>query len=57
MIKYDELKDILYKNKQILYPRIPELKNDIYLAGMIYDSYAGNVSELTAVTQIGRAHV
>ena len=57
MNKYDELKDILYKNKQIPYPEIPELENDLCLAGMIYDSYAGNISELTAVTQYVYQHI
>lgn len=51
MIKYEELKRILQKNKNIPYPEIPMLNSNKRYCNLIYDSFGGEKGELTAITQ------
>lgn len=51
MIKYSELKCILEKNNNIPYPGTPKLPKSPKYAKLVYDSYAGCMGELTAITQ------
>ena len=52
MIKYEELKSILQKNRNIPYPSVPKLYHNKRYCNLIYDSFGGERGE-----QIGRAHV
>ena len=51
MIKYEELKRILQKNKNIPYPAVPKLYPNKRYCNLIYDSLGGEKGELTAITQ------
>ena len=52
MISYEGLKEILLKNKDILYPNIPYIYANSNYIKLLYDLYAGeNGSELTVIAQ------
>ena len=51
MIKYEELKRILEKNKNIPYLEVPRLYPNKRYCNLIYDSLGGEHGELTAITQ------
>lgn len=57
MIKYEELSEILYKNKHIPYPEIQSLYPNPNYANLIYDSFGGEKGELTAITQYIYEHI
>lgn len=57
MMKYEELRKILYRNNGILYPKIPKLCPNKKYADFIYDSFAGEEGELTAITQYIYEHI
>lgn len=57
MMKYEELSKILYKNKNIPYPAIPNLYPNKNYANLIYDSFGGKKGELTAITQYIYEHL
>lgn len=57
MIKYEELEKILIEPKKVPYPTVPRLpKNKVY-AQMIYDSFAGETGEFTALSQYIYEHI
>lgn len=57
MIKYEELKEILQKNRIIPYPSIPRLYSNPRYCQMIYDSFGGEKGELTAINQYIYEHI
>ncbi len=57
MIKYEELNKMLCENKKIPYPPIPKLYPNKRYANLIYNSFAGNEGELTAITQYIYEHI
>lgn len=57
MIKYEELNQMLIKNKKVPYPQIPKLYPNKRYANLIYESFAGKKGELTAVTQYIYEHI
>lgn len=57
MIKYEELKSILQKNRNIPYPSVPKLYPNKRYCNLIYDSFGGERGELTAITQYIYEHM
>lgn len=57
MIKYEELEEILLKNKNIQYPEVPRLYPNKRYCNLIYDSLGGEKGELTAITQYSYQYI
>lgn len=57
MIKYEELEQMLIRNKKVPYPPIPNLYPNKKYANLIYNSFAGKEGELTAITQYIYEHI
>lgn len=57
MIKYEELNQMLVRNKKVSYPPVPNLYPNKKYANLIYDSFAGEEGELTAITQYIYEHI
>lgn len=57
MIKYEELEEILLKNKNIQYPEVPRLYPNKRYCNLIYDSLCGEKGELTAITQYSYQYI
>ena len=57
MIKYEELNQMLARNKKVPYPPVPNLYPNKKCANLIYDSFAGEEGELTAITQYIYEHI
>ena len=57
MIKYEELNQMLLRNKKVPYPQIPNLYPNKGYANLIYESFAGKEGELTAITQYIYEHI
>ena len=57
MIKYEELNQMLVRNKKVPYPPVPNLYPNKKYANLIYDSFAGEEGELTAITQYIYEHI
>ena len=57
MIKYEDLKGMLQKNKNIPYPSVPKLYHNKRYCNLIYDSFGGKNGELTAITQYIYEHI
>lgn len=57
MITYQEGRELLDKTSKIPYPPIPQLYQNIRYANMIYDDYAGQLGELSAITQYIYEHI
>jgi bacterioferritin len=57
MIKYEELKSILQKNRNISYPSVPKLYPNKRYCNLIYDNFGGEEGELTAITQYIYEHM
>ena len=57
MIKYEELNQMLVRNKKVSYSPVPNLYPNKKYANLIYDSFAGEEGELTAITQYIYEHI
>ena len=57
MIKYEELNQMMVRNKKVPYPPVPNLSPNKKYANLIYDSFAGEEGELTAITQYIYEHI
>lgn len=57
MNRFEELRCILQKNRNIPYPEIPKLYPNPRYCQRIYDSFAGKEGELTAITQYIYEHM
>lgn len=57
MIKYEEIKRILQKNKNIPYSIVPKLYPNKRYCNLIYDSLGGEKGELTAIAQYSYEHI
>lgn len=57
MIKYEELEQMLARNRKVPYPPVPNLYPNKKYANLIYDSFAGKEGELTAITQYIYEHI
>lgn len=57
MIKYEELKRMLQKNKNIPYPKVPRLYPNKRYCNLIYENFGGKKGELTAITQYIYEHM
>lgn len=54
---YDEVMEILSSKKNIPYPRLINIRQNIRYANLIYDSFSGKDGELTAITQYIYEHI
>ena len=57
MTNYEELKQMLARNKKVHYPPIPNLYPNKRYANLVYENFAGKEGELTAVTQYIYEHI
>ena len=54
---YEEVRDILSSKKNIPYPKLMNIKRNIRYANLLYDIFAGEEGELTAVNQYIYEHI
>lgn len=57
MLKYEELNQMLLKNKKVEYPLIPKMYPNKRYASLIYETLAGKEGELTGVNQYIYEHI
>ena len=54
---YEEVQEILSSKKNIPYPRLANIRQNIRYANLLYDNFAGEEGELTAVNQYIYEHI
>ena len=54
---YDEVIEILHAKKNIPYPRLINIRQNLRYTSLIYDSFGGENGELTAITQYIYEHI
>lgn len=54
---YDEVEEILGSKNNIPYPKLMNIRQNIRYANLLYDSFAGEKGELTAITQYIYEHI
>ena len=57
MVTYEEVEKLLAKTDQIPYPEVTRVIPNERYASMLYDDYAGNLGELSAITQYIYEHI
>ena len=54
---YEEAQEILTSKKNIPYPKLMNIRQNIRYANLLYDNFAGEEGELTAVNQYIYEHI
>jgi len=54
---YEEVQEILMSKKNIPYPKLMNIRQNIRYANLLYDNFAGEEGELTAVNQYIYEHI
>ena len=54
---YEEVQEILSSKKNIPYPKLMNIRQNIRYANLLYDNFAGEEGELTAVNQYIYEHI
>ena len=54
---YEEVQEILSSKKNIPYPKLMNIRQNIRYANLLYDNFAGEEGELTAVCQYVYEHI
>ena len=54
---YEEVQEILTSKKNIPYPKLMNIRQNIRYANLLYDNFAGEEGELTAVNQYIYEHI
>ncbi|MFR8103651.1 MAG: manganese catalase family protein [Clostridia bacterium] len=56
-MEYIKLKEMLEANKQLPFPKLQNIKKSTNYAKMLYEDFAGNLGELSAITQYVYEHI
>ena len=54
---YEEVQEILSSKKNIPYPRLANIRQNIRYANLLYDNFAGEEGEFTAFNQYFYEHI